>query len=201
MNQSDNIDYKVASQDRLYYDDQDQLDETQFELEDDYLTDDIENERTPNKTVRFGGKDSEVIEYEGKETGGIKLNNHEDIKEHMGNVSAAAPTATTNTSPTSTINQPVQTIQPAQTIQPVQPIQPAQPVSDTSGFGISGSSSLISCLCLFILMLLLAYLRGDLVNKDGSINLIMVLCVMLFPQFYIGFAIVDFATGHTRDKE
>lgn len=172
---------------KLQYDDQDQMDETQLIVEDDYITDEIENELSVTKTVRFEKK-PEIIEPK-SET---------EINEHMTNVSESqssiSSSASSSTSASVVSPSSAPSYAPSYTSSSVVSAEAPATI-----MGTSGSSSLLSFLCLFIFMLLIAYLRGDLTNKDGSLNLMMLLCVLIFPQFYVGFAIVDYATGHTRD--
>lgn len=84
---------------------------------------------------------------------------------------------------------------------PVKTIAKIEKEQKKENFELSGNNLgkalgayLSASLCLTMLAFMIAVFRDELTHRNGSINFSLVLCILLFPQMYITFAIVDFAT-------
>jgi hypothetical protein len=66
---------------------------------------------------------------------------------------------------------------------------------NSGSIGISSiSSCILSVLCWFCFLLFIAHMRGELSYKNGSLNMSLILCILLFPHLYLGFVLVDWLT-------
>lgn len=53
---------------------------------------------------------------------------------------------------------------------------------------------LSASLCITMIAFMVAVFRDELSHKNGNINFSLLLCILIFPQLYLTYAIVDFAT-------
>lgn len=144
----------------------DEVDERPYAVNDGSLSDDIENERIPDRRVHFSPR-AKVINYTRYNSPQSETDDTMESNKVVSQVSSKV-------------------VNPEDLVEGM----------DGSSFGIGGGvSGLCCCVCLLLFLIWLAWKRGDLAHKNGSSNLSLMLCIVILPYFYLSYVLVDWATA------